>query len=301
MHQDSFGAFTDSRAAIGANSSAPISRNEARDAVNELFRRAMTQGDGRKWMRGLFTFIAGMRRYSIFNAKLIYLQRPGAIAVGTAKYWTDRGRTIRPGAMPIVVLTPRGPFTLVYEYEDTEGREYRQPQLPFTTSTSAISGKGWERLNAGVAKAGVSRSGKADVFRVVEEGLGHGRHGDVHHARDSLGRFIIRINRNLDAQQKWSTLVHEVAHVCCGHCGKHEAGWWPDRRILPGIHKTMQKDIREFEAEAVVWLVASRVGIQTDSADYLASRVAPLDNERVDLEAILRTANYVESLAGRKK
>jgi hypothetical protein len=44
-------------------------------------------------------------------------------------------------------------------------------------------------------------------------------------------------------------------------------------------------------------MIASRAGIETKSADCLAARIAPLDNERVDLDAILRSANHIESLA----
>jgi hypothetical protein len=277
-------------------SSAPITREEARDAINDLFRRAMKHNDPRQWMKGLLTFIAGMRRYSVFNAKLIYVQRPGAVSVGTRRYWAKRGRSIRPGAMPIVIFVPKGPFSLVYEYEDTEGSEPQRPLASFA-ATGSISIRDWDRLKAAIERDGRKPPVEHGCFRIVEEGLGHGRAGDVHHTRDAQDRFVIRINRNLDPPTKWATLVHELGHVYCGHCGPHDRGWWLDRRDLPGVHLTMQKDIREFEAEAVAWIVASRAGIETKSADYLASRVAPLDNERVDLDAILQSANHIESLA----
>ena len=278
------------------STSAPITREEARDAINDLFRRAMKHDDPRQWMKGLLTFIAGMRRYSIFNAKLIYVQKPGVVAVGTPRYWAKRGRSIRPGAMPIVIFVPKGPFALVYEYEDTEGPEPQRPLASFA-ATGSISTRDWDRLKAKVEHDGRKPSVEHGFFRIVEEGLGHGRAGDVHHRHDADGRFIIRINRNLDPPTKWTTLVHELGHVFCGHCGQHDRGWWPDRRKLPGVHPTMQEDIREFEAEAVAWIVASRAGIETKSADYLAARVAPLDNERIDLDAILRSASHIESLA----
>jgi hypothetical protein len=278
------------------SASAPIAREEARDAINDLFRRAMKHDGAHQWMKGLFTFIAGMRRYSIFNAKLIYVQRPGALAVGTPLYWANRDRSIRPGALPIVIFAPKGPFCLVYEYEDTEGAEPQRPLASFA-ATGSISSRDWDRLKAKVESDGRRPPTEPGIFRIVEEGLGHGRAGDVHHRRDAQDRFVIRINRNLDPPTKWATLVHELGHVYCGHCGRHDRGWWPDRCELPGVHPKMQYDIREFEAEAVAWIVASRAGIATKSADYLASRVAPLDNERVDLDAILKSANHIESLA----
>jgi hypothetical protein len=276
--------------------STTITRDEAKDAINDLFHRAMKDGDAKKWMAGLLTFIANMRRYSIFNAKLIFAQRPGAVAVGTPRYWADRGRTIRPGAMPIVILVPRGPFCLVYEYEDTEGLGVSRTN-PHIVVRGQITSSDWGRLATAAERDGKTAEEPAGFFRVMEEGLGYARAGDVHHRRDSQGRFVIRINSNLSSDAKWTTLVHELGHVYCGHAGPHPRAWWPDRQRLPGIHSTMQRDIKEFEAEAVAWIVASRAGIETSSADYLASRVAPLDNERVDIDAILRSANHIEALA----
>lgn len=290
-HEASLPLFPQARAAAEARP--PVTHDEARDAINQLFHRALKHHEPRAWMKGLLTFIARMRRYSIFNAKLIYAQRPGAVAVGTARYWARRGRSIRPGAMPIVILVPKGPYALVYEYEDTEGQTEQLPLLP-VPAAGAISVRDWDRLKAAVERDGRRGDASHGIFRIVEEGLGHGRYGDVRVQRDAKDRFVIRINRNLEPAAKWTTLVHELGHACCGHMGRHPRGFWPDRRKLPGIHPRMENDIREFEAEAVAWIVASRAGVATSSVEYLSSRVAPLDNERIDLEAILQAANHIE-------
>lgn len=274
----------------------PVTRDEARDAINELFRRAMKHGDPQRWMRGLLTFIAGMRRYSVFNAKLIYIQRPGAVAVGTERYWAKRGRSIRPGAVPIVIFAPKGPFALVYEYEDTEGAGRQNPHGLFT-ATGQVSDRDWSRLKAAVERDGRKSGEEHGLFHILEYGLGHARAGDVHFRRDAQGRFVIRINHNLGPSAKWTTLVHELGHVYCGHIGNHPQRWWPDRRDLAELHPQMRDDIREFEAEAVAWIVASRAGIETRSADYLATRATRRDNERVDIDAVLHAANHIESIA----
>jgi hypothetical protein len=252
----------------------PVTRDEAHEAINDLFHRAMKHNNPKEWMKGLLTFIAGMRRYSIFTAKLIYAQRPGAVAVGTPHYWSKHGRIVRPAAMPIVILVPRGPFTLVYEYEDTEGPSPQEP-LTLFAATGNVSTADWDRLRRAVERDGKTRH-ESGIFRIEEVSLGSGRAGDVHHCRDAANRFVIRINLNRDAATKWTTLVHEQGHVYCGHCGPHDRGFWFDRRKLPGIHLKMQDDIKEFEAEAVAWIVASRAGIKTNSAEYLAAKVRRL-------------------------
>lgn len=274
----------------------PFTRDHVENGINELFRRA-AKGDPARWMRGLLTFIVNMRRYSIFNAKLIYAQKPGAVAVGTPTYWAKKGRTVRPGAMPIVILVPKGPFTFVYEYEDTEGPEPKQRPSVTSSAPATIADNEWTKLIGAVERDGRYETGDDGYFRVVEEGLGQALHGDVHHRQDERGRFVIRINRNPAAAEKWATLIHELAHVYCGHCGPHDRGWWPDRRRLPDLFPESQTNIQEFEAEAVAWIVASRAGIETKSVDYLAGHVASLDIERIDIDAVLRTANHIESIA----
>ena len=234
------------------------------------------------------------------DAPLLHLHREAYLCTTTGRgcrrdasllvqAWANRA----PGGN--VLLVPRGPFTLVYEYEDTEGPT-PQPPLTLFAATGNVSTADWDRLRRAVERDAKTRH-ENGIFRIEEVSLGSGRAGDVHHSRDAANRFIIRINSNHDAATKWATLVHELGHVYCGHCGLHDRGFWSDRRKLPGVHPKMQDDIREFEAEAVAWIVASRAGIETNSAEYLAAKVAPLDNERVDIDAVLHAANHIESLA----
>jgi len=276
-----------------------IGRAEAEDAVGELLRRALGEGDPTAWMARLLTFIRDMKRYSVFNAKLMFLQRPGAVAVGTARYWADRGRTIRPGALPIIILVPNGPICPVYEAEDTEGSK----QLDLLTGyddrkARTISDDDFRGFVGRVDLYGKAGKRKTGLFRVIEEGLGSARHGDVHLRRDESDRFVIRINRNAEPVRKFTTLLHELAHVFCGHMGPHPQASWPDRRRLRLATDKAQGDIKEFEAEAVAWIIASRAGIISDSPDYLASRVAPMDGQMLDINAVLNAANVIEPLSG---
>src|SRR5207248_2429484 len=61
-------------------------------------------------------------------------------------------------------------------------------------------------------------------------------------------------NSNLSAEARYAILVHELAHLYCGHLGTPNDKWWPDRRGLPHV-------AREFEAESVCFLVCERLGI----------------------------------------
>jgi hypothetical protein len=70
----------------------------------------------------------------------------------------------------------------------------------------------------------------------------------------------------LSAEARYGTLVHELAHLYCGHLGTPNARWWPDRQNLSVA-------VREFEVESVSYLVCTRLGIDTASDEYLAAYV----------------------------
>jgi hypothetical protein len=78
--------------------------------------------------------------------------------------------------------------------------------------------------------------------------------------------FELLLNSVLSAEARYGTLVHELAHLYCGHLGTPNARWWPNRQ-------TLSLAVREFEAESVSYLVCTRLGIDTASDEYLAGYV----------------------------
>jgi hypothetical protein len=55
--------------------------------------------------------------------------------------------------------------------------------------------------------------------------------------------FELLLNSVLSAEARYGTLVHELAHLYCGHLGTPNGRWWPDRQNL-------SLAVREFEAES---------------------------------------------------
>jgi len=78
--------------------------------------------------------------------------------------------------------------------------------------------------------------------------------------------FEIQLNRNLSTESRYGTLIHELAHLYCGHLGTPNGRRWPDRQNLSQV-------VREFEAESVGYLVCVRLGVDTASDEYLAGYV----------------------------
>ncbi len=276
-----------------------IERAEAQAAINDLFLRSM-KGDARAWLHGLLKFVSQMKRYSVFTTKLIYVQRPGAVSVGTGHYWAKNGRTIRPGAAPIVILVPNGPITLVYEIEDTEQRHKQLELMPILENPLRVVGNvGLEKFRKNVELFGTTAKRKTGLFRVMEMPLGTARSGHVLHRWDRHGRFLIYLNSSKSSEERLNTLVHEMAHVFCGHCGVHDLGWWSDRRKLKSVVSSkMESDIKEFEAEAVSWIVATRANLNSNAPDYLADKVKYLDRGNININAVLDAANKIEPLLG---
>jgi hypothetical protein len=59
-----------------------------------------------------------------FNAMLLQIQKPGLSYAASAYDWRARfDRTVREGARPLLILWPFGPVALVYDVQDTEGRD----------------------------------------------------------------------------------------------------------------------------------------------------------------------------------
>lgn len=77
------------------------------------------------------------------------------------------------------------------------------------------------------------------------------------------------------------TIVHELGHIFLGHLGECASGQsdddesgWPNRMGLG-------KNEKEIEAEAVAYLVASRAGVVTASAQYLKPYAERADMRKV--------------------
>jgi hypothetical protein len=90
---------------------------------------------------------------------------------------------------------------------------------------------------------------KRDGVRVTERADGSQRAGSIQWAAGQHLEFTIAkkqtpkstqvplwfellLNSSLPAEARYGTLVHELAHLYCGHLGTPNARWWPDRQNL---------------------------------------------------------------------
>lgn len=267
------------RLSVEASSLAPLDRDSARLALDELFTLAGKYNSSDAYLE-LMRFVGRFRFYSPFNAMLIHTQMPGAHFVCTARRWRkDYRREIKIDARPIVILQPMGPVLFVFDVSDTAPLPNAPPLPPKVEDLFQVrKGKIGGQLVLTVDNA------KRDGVRVSERADGsqragsiqwaaEGQHQEFTTAKKPLPRstnvplwFELLLNSVLSAEARYGALVHELGHLYCGHLGTPNAQWWPDRQNLSHA-------VREFEAESVSYLVCTRLGIDTASDEYLAGYV----------------------------
>ncbi len=237
-----------------------------RKALDELFARTQLYRTSKKYVE-LLRFISRFKRYSPFNAALVHMQMPGATYVLRAIDWSRRyQREVLPNARPLVALQPMGPVMFLSDVSDTDGPPLPDG-IPDPFKTKGIIEDQLEKT---------LENSKRDGIRVYDMQGGSQHAGSIRLARqtdlskklqfrDELVdvRYELLINTKLSREAQYSTLVHELAHLYCGHLGTPNKKWWPDRRQL-------DRSAREFEAESAAYLICARQNLKTTSDEYLS-------------------------------
>jgi hypothetical protein len=299
------------------------SQDAGHSQVRQLIKQAL-ESPTPEGLAEFLDFTARFRRLAVWNARMAYIQRPGARVIASEFEWQTVGRHVLPDAVPIIILWPFSPIRFVYELADTGPPINREDiKDPFATKGEFQSGM-ISALESSLKKQkhfkvkiesrrhGFSYAGSAaaqGILPLVEATSGSlaadGTIGQF--ARDNstsnadtqkkgVPAFRITVNDRLQASERFVTIAHELGHIFCGHLGpcasrsgKDEESGWPDRRLI-GRHE------QEVEAEATAYLVASRAGLVTRSADYLKTHAKQADMSSVDVELIVRAAARIERL-----
>lgn len=276
-------------------------------ALDELF-TGTRQYRSSQTFSNLLKFVSRFRFYSPYNSMLLHIQMPGAQYVAPAHRWLrDYDRTIKPNAQPLVILQPMGPVMFVFDVSDTIPGKKNIPlppevEHPFETA----KGRVMIELDQTIENA------KRDGIQIVKRKEGSQSAGSIRTVnKDSIppqkfrsGRndkgiptyesvnvcYSTIINENLSREAQYATLIHELAHLYCGHIGTINPKWWPDRRGLN--HQTC-----EFEAESVSYLICQRLGIESPSSQYLALYMK-LNQEvpPISFECVMKVSGLIEQM-----
>jgi hypothetical protein len=109
-------AATISPAAPGTDE--PDASEQQLNQVRQLVKHALESPTPEEFA-GFFDFAKSFRRLAVWNARMAYIQRPGARIIASEYEWTKVGRHVQPDAVPIIILWPFSPIRYVYELADT--------------------------------------------------------------------------------------------------------------------------------------------------------------------------------------
>ena len=261
------------------------------DAVRSLLDQLLE--DSRLYTRSkdfkeLLGFVVRLRNFAPFNAMLLQVQKPGLSYAATARDWRERfGRFPKESARPLVILWPFGPVALVYDEMDTEGEPLPEDVKSFFARGAIDEAQlksfapllqkkniEWYPVDQGDLKAGLIRV----IRRPTNE--------------EEATQYRMHINRNHDPATQFTTLAHELGHLCLGHLG-------PDKKLNVPERPRLDHDQLEFEAESVAYLVCERNGVHSKSETYLSKYVkADTTIKHIDLYQVMRAAGQVETLLG---
>ncbi len=261
-------------------------RKEVQSGIDSLIRQSVAYRISSAFQE-MISFMGRFRDYAPYNNMLVRIQNPSCSFYATENDWYRRfERRLKEDARPMLILAPMHPVLLVYELDQTEG-----PDLPEELGRFATFAGDWkdDYLNKTLENAA-----KRDRIRIDVKRLSSTNAGFATIARgDREFKMRIAIHEELDSPSRYGVVCHELAHIYLGHLGRDPDYWWPSRTNLN--HKTV-----EIEAEAVAFLVTSRLGLQGASASYvsryLTSGTIP---ESVSLDLIAKVAGRIEEMAKR--
>jgi hypothetical protein len=241
-----------------------------------------------KGYKELLEFVVRLRNFAPFNAMLLQLQKPGLTYAASAHDWRERfGRTPKEGARPLLILWPFGPVALVYDVQDTEGRDLPTDVACFLARgaitdvdiSAFLSRLATKHIETLTIDAGDASAGSIQMKHRSE------RKGEASHYR-------ILLNRNHNAPVRFATLAHELGHLFLGHLG-------PDRALNVPKRSPLSHAEQELEAESVTYIVCARNGVASKSESYLNRYVTQHTTVHdIDLYQIMRAAGQVEAVFG---
>lgn len=267
----------------------PPRKEEAEKLIDQLIRNSRLYTSSKSYLE-LVECLKKLRNFAPFNALLLHIQKPSVTHVASAADWWNRfGRKPKEGARPLLILFPFAPVALVYDFQDTEGKELPQDFVSFYACGEITK----ERIDKFVAKL----RGKMIETRYIDRG--DGAAGSIR--RECIAgkkpgeekfKYIMQVNQNHCVATQFVSIAHELGHLFLGHLGRDKNLSVPERRYV-------EREEREIEAEAVAYMVSARNGVESKSEKYLSGFVHDdTAVETLNLHEITRAAGDVEKILG---
>lgn len=270
---------------------------EARNLINQQIESLSGALDAGKseTLNEFLSTMARFHRYSLGNVLLIMCQAPEATHVAGFGTWKSLGRFVKSGEKGIAILAPM-------HLKDKSGSEDPSPETASPSNARPADGiedSAERHLRFRVVYVfDVSQtdgeplpefakvSGDPGEYSERLKGLVRQLSIELQYSDELGGAFgvskggSITLRQGLDPAQEFTTLVHELAHEILHH-GEGRAG--------------TTKTSRELEAEAVAFVVAQAVGLDTGTAssDYIQLYKGDKELLTQSLDSIRRVAGTI--------
>jgi len=199
----------------------------------------------------------------------------------------------------------------VFDVSDTEPGPHAQPiptvvEKPFETKGGLVDAELTKTLKnakrdgirihgkqAGSQYAGSIQAVNKPNLPPLQFFIGKDKEGNSKYKEIPI-RYEMLLSEKLSSEARYASLVHELAHLYCGHLGTPNKKWWPNRLGLNQVAS-------EFEAESITYLICARLEIENPSASYLSAYVE--ENEKlpkISMECVMKAAGLIERMGKRR-
>lgn len=260
--------------------------------IDELLRRSWRFRSSDEFTK-FFNFIARFHHYSRYNTMLVYIQNQAVTFFGGVSFWKKRfGRTIKEDARPYIILAPNGPVMLVYDVFETEGKESPEEFMKNGLGrkpnevVGIIEPKTYQKSIEEAKKWGIKVSKKP--FSYFKGG---------HVTTIYAGFLEICLKEGVSDEENFSVLIHELAHLFLGHTGHKKIHYQGKEKPTELLQRKMARTAEELEAETVSYLICQKLGLTTQSDEYIAGYIkSEQDLLSFSYEIVIKTADKIEKL-----
>lgn len=268
-----------------------INRINDKFTIDELLHRSWKYRESKEFVK-FFNFIASFQHYSRYNSMLVYMQNEAVTFFGGSSFWRKKERTIKEDARPYVILAPMGPVMLVYDVMDTEGEDTPEEFLKKGLGRKPFEVKG--KIDPALFENAISVAEKYGI-KVLFKDQSYFKGGHV--TTIFAGRLEIVLNMNSNREERFSVLMHELAHLFLGHTGYKELSINNSEKKIKLLHRKLTRTAEELEAETVSFLLCKKVGLETRAAEYIAGYITnEKDLINFSYEMVIKTADKIDEL-----
>ncbi len=248
-------------------------------------------------------FYSNFPYLGVYNSELVAMQRPGARFVLTAKNWEKKyQRKIKTNARPLIILVPFYPVDFLFDISDTKPIDSNKKDNKdvieqiisrFQASCYHDTSFYMNRLKDNLPKHGIHLNRNyntgSEILSEIRADQSETLYVQVYKdfRVEFKNYFTISVSPRANESETLAAVFHELGHLFCHHLNH---SWCKDRSFT--------KEIKEFEAEVVSYLVCRRLGIESNSIIYLANYLEANDNiPPISIERVFHAVDIVQNIA----